>query len=142
MANQVNPLVGKRVVALFLAADRKALKFDLEGGESVIARADGDCCSSSWIEDIDLPTSLVGGVVRSVEDVDMPDLAEEEDEREVVAYYGCRITTDRGSCTIDYRNESNGYYGGSLSWPGDYFYGGVYGQNVSNEEWRPVDPQS
>ncbi len=42
-----------------------------------------------------------------------------------------------GACVIDYRNESNGYYGGDLVWPGKahHFYGGVYGQNVSTERW-------
>ena len=31
-----------------------------------------------------------------------------------VAYYGLKITTDNGRAVIDYRNSSNGYYGGSL----------------------------
>jgi hypothetical protein len=39
---------------------------------------------------------------------------------------------------IDYRNESNGYYGGELCWPDDHFYGGVHGQNVSTEQWVDV----
>lgn len=40
---------------------------------------------------------------------------------------------------IDYRNESNGYYSGNLSWgDGDYFYGGVYGQNVSKQDWQKI----
>lgn len=38
--------------------------------------------------------------------------------------------------------ESNGYYGGNLVWPdaddSPYYYGGVFGQNVSNNQWGPV----
>jgi hypothetical protein len=59
---------------------------------------------------------------------------------EVLAFYGCKISTDKGEIVIDYRNDSNGYYGGNLSWPDDkYFYGGVYKQNVSAEVWRDVN---
>jgi len=31
-----------------------------------------------------------------------------------VAYYGLRITTTKGRAVLDYRNTSNGYYGGGL----------------------------
>jgi hypothetical protein len=33
---------------------------------------------------------------------------------DVVAYYGLKITTETGIAVLDYRNDSNGYYGGSL----------------------------
>ena len=133
-----NPLIGKKVVAVHLAEDKKAIKFDVEGGEPIVARADGDCCSQSWIEYVETPENLLGTVV-AVEDVDMPDKGS-PDEYEVIAYYGCKIATEKGSCLLDYRNESNGYYGGNLSWLGkaSYFYGGVYGQNVSKEEWKQI----
>ena len=137
-----NPLIGKRIVAVWLADDQKALRFDVGGGEPIIVRADGDCCSSTWIESLDTPDLLIGGVVASVDDLDMPDRGQ-PDEYEVIAYYGCKVTTDKGACVIDYRNESNGYYGGNLSWPNDgYFYGGVYGQNVSNEKWNLIAPSA
>lgn len=144
-----NPLIGKKITHVFLAADRKAIRFDVEGGEPIVVHADGDCCSSSWIESLDAPNALLG-MVRSVEDLDMPDLgsvaAQGEDKTsgydpECISYYGCKITTDKGACVIDYRNESNGYYGGNLVWPGSgSYYGGVYSQNVSKEEWREAAP--
>lgn len=135
MSESVNILVGRTVNAVQIASDKKAMKFLTDDGD-VVVRADGDCCSSTWIEGIDLPGVLIG-TVRAVEEIEMPDLGS-PDDYEVIAYYGCRITTDKGSCVIDYRNESNGYYGGNLAWPDAYFYGGVYGQNVSNEEWRDL----
>lgn len=131
-----NPLIGKTVVAVHLADDKKAIKFEVEGGDSIIARADGDCCSSTWIESLDAPQALIGRVI-AVEYLDMPQLPQ-TDEFEVVAYYGLKITTEKGSCVLDYRNESNGYYGGNLAWPEEYFYGGVYGQNVSTEQWEKI----
>ena len=41
-------------------------------------------------------------------------LCEDPDE---VEFYGLSIKTDKGEIVIDYRNSSNGYYGGSLCWP-------------------------
>ena len=129
-----NPLIGKRITNVALATDRKAIRFDVEGGDPIIARADGDCCSSTWIESLDMPRALLGTVL-AVEDIPMPDLGQ-PDEYDVIKYYGFKITTTAGSCVIDYRNESNGYYGGNISWPhDDYYYGGVHGQNVSKEVW-------
>ena len=130
-----NALVGKTVVAVWMADDKKAMKFSTTDGD-VIVRADGDCCSDTWIEGVDLPGALLG-TVRAVEDIEMPDPGS-PNEYDVIAYYGCRITTDKGVCVIDYRNESNGYYGGDLTWPGDYHYGGVSGQNNSEENWKPL----
>lgn len=124
-----NPLVGKKVVAVWLADDGGAIKFEVEGYEPVIAQADGDCCSYSWIEHIETPENMLG-TVAVVEDVEMPDLGDMPD-RDVVSYYGCKIHTEKGSALLDYRNDSNGYYGGSLEW-GGRFYGGVYGQNISS----------
>lgn len=137
-----NPLIGKVITAVHVATDKKAIRFDVEGGEPIVAKADGDCCSSTWIEALDTPDLLIGGTVTAVEDIPMPDIpGAEPDDYDVIAYYGCKISTTKGACVIDYRNSSNGYYGGNLSWPNDgYFYGGVYGQNVSTEEWQQVAP--
>ncbi len=136
-----NPLIGKVITAVWLADDKKAIKFDVDDSEPVIARADGDCCSSSWIENVEAPEVLVGSSVVSVESLDLSGANERNDEYgDLVQHYGLRIRTALGACTLDYRNESNGYYGGSLSWPGDDFYGGVHGQNVSNDDWRRLAP--
>lgn len=140
MSVDKNPLIGKTVRAVYLAADGGAIRFDLDDGESLVVRADGDCCSHSWIEEIQGVEQLIGSPVVSVEGVSMPDKAGNRygHYEEEMQYYGCKITTGKGYALIDYRNSSNGYYGGSLSWPGDYFYGGVGGQNASNEDWREV----
>ena len=132
---QQNPLIGKTLIDIQLASDGGAIKFVTDQGE-IIARADGDCCSTTWIESVELPALGLPAKVSAVEDLDLGE--REDEEYECLAFYGCKIDTDKGSMTIDYRNESNGYYGGNLSWPGDHFYGGVFGQNISKEEWQPV----
>lgn len=138
MAYKTNPLVGKKLLGIMIADDKGAVLFKTTDGDMVV-RADGDCCSHTWIENIENTVREFPATVTAVDDLDMPDLGS-PDEYDVVAYYGCKITTDRGVIVIDYRNSSNGYYGGNLSWPDDgYFYGGVFGQNVSTQQWVEVE---
>jgi hypothetical protein len=101
---------------------------------NVIVKTDAACCSHTWIENIQLPALGLPAKVISVDDSYFE--SQEDGELKI---YGCTIKTDKGEIVIEYRNESNGYYGGSLSWPDDkYFYGGVYGQNVSTMNWQNV----
>jgi hypothetical protein len=129
-------LEGKTIKKVMIAKDKKAIKFITNEGD-IIARADGDCCSSSWIEHVELPAMGFPTKVVSEQDIEMPDLGN-PNEYDEIAYYGYKITTDKGDMIIDYRNKSNGYYGGWLSWPSDRFYGGVFGQNVSDENWQEL----
>lgn len=131
-----NHLVGKILVGVKIAEDKEAILFQTTGGD-IVARCDADCCSYTWIEHIELPARGFPATVISANDIDMPDLGD-MDGRDVVAYYGYKIVTDKGELLIDYRNDSNGYYGGSLSWPGEYHYGGVYQHNESEQKWMDV----
>lgn len=141
MSKRQNPLVGKTVTAVHLAEDGGAIRFDVNGGEPIVARADGDCCSHTWIENVQAPENIVGSPIVAVEDVGGAQADTGEQGDDCVSFYGCKITSGKGSTLIDYRNESNGYYGGSLEWPvpdgeHDPFYGGVHGQNISKNVWR------
>ena len=130
-------LIGKKIIDLKIASDRKALLFIFDEGQT-ISMADADCCSETWIENIEFPADTYPYLVTHAEDIDMPDLGDMP-HCDVVSYYGFKIQTDKGDIIIDYRNDSNGYYGGNLSWEDDkYFYGGVYGQNFSNLEWIDI----
>jgi hypothetical protein len=134
-----NVLVGKILTGIKIAADREAILFETATGP-IEVQVDADCCSYTWVEHIELPALGFPAIVLKVEDLDMPDGKEStfHTDADSLAFYGCKITTDRGEIVIDYRNDSNGYYGGSLSWPGDYHYGGVYGQANSKKEWQDV----
>lgn len=134
-----NYLVGKTITGMKIAADKEALLITTTDGDCVV-RVDGDCCSHTWIEHIELPALGFPAQVTSVDDLDMNKEADETDG-EYIQFYGCKISTDRGEIVIDYRNSSNGYYGGSIHWPDEqYYYGGVFGQNVSKEEWVEIQP--
>lgn len=130
-----NVLVGKVILAVLLAEDKEAILFRTSEGD-VVARCDADCCSHTWIEQVELSANGFPATVLSVADIELNEGLDTRDGE--LKFYGCKITTDKGELVLDYRNESNGYYGGSLSWPGEYFYGGVHEQNVSNEKWVEV----
>lgn len=127
-----NPLIGKTLARVLVAQDRGGIKFVLDDGTEIVAACDGDCCSYTWIEHVEAPA--LPATVTAVEDIDLPETEPHRgthgpDATDSVAFYGLKITTSAGHLIIDYRNDSNGYYGGSLVWPEDYHYGGVYGQN-------------
>jgi len=129
-----NILIGKTINKVFIADDKKAIKFVDSNGEDIVVKTDGDCCSSSYIQHVEF-SQIFPATVTSVDEISMDEIPDEDGYGDVTACYGCKIKTDKGDFFIEYRNESNGYYGGNLCWPGEYFYGGVHGQNVSNEIW-------
>jgi len=113
-----NILIGKTLLGVTLEDDRSGLTFDL-GEEILHVGVDADCCSYTWIESIELPALGFPATVFSVDDLELPHYPDSEfhPNSDVEAYYGCKISTDKGEIIIDYRNDSNGYYGGSLWWP-------------------------
>lgn len=110
-------LLGQTVVATVLASDRQTLQLYTLSGHMFLLQTVGDCCSSTWIEAIDGEDALYG-TIKAVEDIEMPDLGDvptgHHESVDCVQYYGLRITTNKGRAVIDYRNDSNGYYGGSI----------------------------
>lgn len=111
-------LIGAVITSYNMTSDGTSITFNLLDRRPIRLDAKGDCCSYSWIESIDNPGALLG-TVQSVEDIDMPDLGSIDSPKhqgvDCVRYYGLKITTEKGDCVLDYRNDSNGYYGGSLT---------------------------
>lgn len=58
------------------------------------------------------------GTVRAVEEIEMPNLGNVKTKHckdpDEVKYYGLKITTEKGRAVVDFRNNSNGYYGGTI----------------------------
>lgn len=110
-------LVGKYITSFEMDGLGDWIKFNLKNEPPVILDAVGDCCSKSWIESVDAPRALVGEVL-SVEEIAMPNLGNIETPKmadvDSVQYYGLKIVTTNGHAVLDYRNDSNGYYGGEL----------------------------
>lgn len=122
-----NLLIGKTINKVQITTDKLAIRFILSDGTEVTARTYAECCSSTWIEHVSLPWNGFPATVYDASDIAMPDsLCENECENEYIKHYGFCIKTDKGDMMIDYRNESNGYYGGSLFWPEE------------NDDWRDI----
>lgn len=74
----------------------------------------GDCCSTSYIYHIDNLENIFG-LVLSVKSSLFGE-KEKTSYGNVVKTYHVDISTKKGTCTIDFRNTSNGCYGGELIW--------------------------
>ena len=119
-------LVGKRVAAVEVATTERArdsilgdpeyISFVLDDGERLVYSCEGDCCSYSFIQHINGLAALIGNEV--LEEPDEPNenaasVAEADADHELAVYF-FTVRTAAGCFDIEMRNESNGYYGGSL----------------------------
>lgn len=136
----MNTLLDKKIVSVKIADDKMAMLFVTENNENLILRVDADCCSHTWIESVDLPALGLPFTVIECKDLEL-NIPEKEYDGDVIKFYGAEIVTDKGSMNIDYRNSSNGYYGGNIVWPDeeDNFYGGVFNQNESYCIWVDIE---
>ena len=118
-SNEYKKLVGVKITDLskhFFTGDT-SITFNVEGGKSFELSCSGDCCSSSWFENIELPAFPFPVTIVSVEEVEGPDFTEswvKEHGYDSVRTYGLKMITDKGELYVDMRNDSNGYYGGSF----------------------------
>lgn len=108
-----NPIIGKTILSIELADDRESLIFHFTDGSHHKVGTYADCCSYTWIEHIEEPALGYPAKVISVDDIELP-THPSFPMRSLLTF--CKIVTDRGEIIIDYRNDSNGYYGGSLMW--------------------------
>lgn len=126
----MKPFIIENVIAAdttidLIAVDGRVLSIQLEG----------DCCSSSFFDDYSKVDArgLFGHRLMSMESVgrkapEVDTIARRGDDS--TAYHALIIRTDKESVTIDWRNESNGYYDG---WANVF----IDGVKVS-ESWNPV----
>lgn len=109
-------LIGKVIKGIKIDPEGQSLEMEFTDETVALFDVEGDCCSHSWIESID--NEELRGAITNVQNIEMPDLGDIDGKRyqgvDHVRYYGLKITTDQGHCVIDYRNDSNGYYGGSI----------------------------
>ena len=113
---QLEELMGRKILGLQADAERVYLKFITDQG-NVTYGCYADCCSESWINHINGMSELVGGTVEDVDEVDFYALLKVEPEStkqdfDQVLFH--RVKTEKGWCTFEFRNSSNGYYGGWL----------------------------
>lgn len=120
-------MVGRKITIVALNQERTQISFMFDDGHHRTFNVEGDCCSNSWIEHLEMPTTTSGGTVIGVHNGE-PITQDHDDHdhdperigsstNESIRVYNTVIQTDLGDIVIEYRNASNGYYGGSLSSP-------------------------
>lgn len=110
-------LVGKVINKIEMSDDTTVMVFTTDSGEKIAYLTEGDCCSYSWFSHITNLDTLLGQKVNEV--VEREEFSKEEYEKaekegdyESLALYGYMLKTNKGTCDIEFRNDSNGYYGG------------------------------
>lgn len=129
-------VIGER--ATYRAPD-DILTLIADDGRKVELRLTGDCCSSSYFEkrSVEDVQALVGQTLLEVESVasNISDKKVESTEENdynggTFQYHAVKLSTDKETIVVDWRNESNGYYDGTctvIGWtpkvkPSDYDY--------------------
>ena len=110
-------MIGKTVSKMDMNAEKNVIRFTLTDGAVINASAVGDCCSSSWFEHLEGDEALIGHPILRVIDREMPpddDKTAAPEYGNLIQFYGWTLETERGRFDIEMRNESNGYYGGSI----------------------------
>ena len=113
---EFDDLKGKKISSV--EWNEETLRFNLPG-EAIAFKAEGMCCSSSYIESLDNPEIFKDATFLSVESVEGETKevkSEDEDNwgQDVHKWTFYKFKTDKGMCTLSFRNESNGYYDGYL----------------------------
>lgn len=106
--------IGKTIESVWLSADKKRIMFAFADMTNMFLHADGDCCSYSWFESVELLDFK--GQILSVE-YGGREATEDESLNcgdTLLQIYFLTLKTNKGRCLIEMRNTSNGYYGGSF----------------------------
>lgn len=126
----MNKLIGLKIEGLYINSTKNTLMLQTDFGD-VYLNAVGDCCSQSWFEHISGVKNVIGGQITEEANLELVDCLKrvENDEFDVDKYYSTVIKTDKGALELEYRNNSNGYYGGWLAIDSD-----EYGDKIERDE--------
>jgi hypothetical protein len=108
-------MLNRKIASVALTCGGAEVTFTFEDGFERAFSTEGDCCSSSWIEHLEMPNDIVGATLLSVEhSAPITQDHPEHDDNGEIQVYNTSFKTDRGEIVLEYRNSSNGYYGGYL----------------------------
>lgn len=108
------------------------LRFNTDSG-AILYQTEGDCCSETWFADLIGVDYLLNAKVTTVEEIQREEVIDSDagyGQRTIKNYnlndgrgrqdydqvYGYKITTNKGTADIIFRNSSNGYYGGYINY--------------------------
>lgn len=105
-------LIGQKINSVTVSADDEQVIFETDNHKYIYVAAE-DCCSHSWIEAIEDVENIIGQKVIKIEENEV-NREEDHQQCETLDIANYDIYTERGICRINFRNSSNGYYGGHL----------------------------
>jgi hypothetical protein len=119
-------LLGLTVSSIEISEDKESINFHTENG-MLMYDVCRECCSYSWVESFEDTDNLIGEKILKIENKDIGtemeeyyngdgDLAEDVCRK----IYNVDFITKKGTATLDFRNESNGYYGAYIDFLGVY----------------------
>jgi hypothetical protein len=125
VSEKIEAMVGRKIESVTLDKDKDLITFRFQDGHEQSFGVEGDCCSHSWIEHLERPLGLEGATLTGHESGGTVDATDDDKENpkqegseyrthECLQVYQDVFHTDRGDIVLEYRNSSNGYYGGSL----------------------------
>lgn len=100
------------------------VKLELEDGRTLNLALGAGCCSHSYYTDVKQFHELLGAAIQNVEEREgrIDRLEDQKDEdgwyvgEVTMKWHFLVFTTSAGHVTIDWRNDSNGYYDGEVKW--------------------------
>lgn len=116
MMNEVmSELVGQTIKEVYAQLPQgHFLKLVTSGGDTHYYSLEGDCCSESWLYAINGVEGLLDSQIQAVQPIEMPEPTDDRSRQEYDQLWCIRLVTNKGFCDIEFRNSSNGYYGGWL----------------------------
>ena len=100
--------VDKVVEKVMINGDHSTMMWKVDGKWYRLS-AYGDCCSTSWYEHCDNASVFDNAKLIAWEDAGGHS---EDKDWNVIRVNMLKFKTEKGDCTIEFRNESNGYYSG------------------------------
>ena len=118
-------LLNKPLKEVKLTPNKRSISFTFQDGSIRSFAVEGECCSTSWIEHLEAPANLAGALISEVFDSSAVPWDghvcgnEAADGRrpcghDCLKVYNTVFRTNKGDIVLEYRNDSNGYYGGYL----------------------------
>lgn len=109
-------IINKKIETVSLSKDKEKISFIFKDKTSKLYHVEGDCCSNSWIEHLEVPNNIKDAVIIDVQENSLGTIPAnyEFNEYNVIKKYSTIFKTSKGDIVLEYRNSSNGYYGGYL----------------------------
>lgn len=107
----VRDFVGMKIEKTLINQHRDAMYWKIDGKWYTLD-AIGDCCSRSWYEHCDNADALKDATVLEYDYTSEEDQFNDSAGDEYIQVNMMKFKTTKGHCTIEFRNESNGYYSG------------------------------